>query len=146
MAKAKERDSYRSKLKAMGLRHTLPRERILAYLDNKNTHPTPEELYLGLKKKGFNIGLSTIYLNFQVLREAGLLWEFKDQKGNTRYDGFNERHHHLFCLQCGSIEDVLDKDLPTFDTTPIKKAIEAKNGWFVEEARLELRGVCPACQ
>ncbi len=146
MAKAKERDSYRSKLKAMGLRHTLPRERILAYLDNKNTHPTPEELYLALKKKGFNIGLSTIYLNLQVLREAGLLWEFKDQKGNTRYDGFNERHHHLFCLQCGSIEDVLDKDLPTFDTTPIKKAIEAKNGWFVEEARLELRGVCPACQ
>lgn len=51
MAKAKERDSYRSKLKAMGLRHTLPRERILAYLDNKNTHPTPEELYLGLKKR-----------------------------------------------------------------------------------------------
>lgn len=146
MAKAKERDSYRSKLKAMGLRHTLPRERILAYLDSKNTHPTPEELYLGLKKKGFDIGLSTVYLNLQVLREAGLLWEFKDQKGNTRYDGFNERHHHLFCLQCGSIEDVLDKDLPAFDTTPIKKAIEAKNGWFVEEARLELRGVCPACQ
>lgn len=74
------------------------------------------------------------------------MWEFKDQKGNARYDGFNERHHHLFCLQCGSIEDVLDKDLPAFDTTPIKKAIEAKNGWFVEEARLELRGVCPACQ
>ncbi len=146
MAKTKERESYRSQLKAVGLRHTLPRERILAYLDRKNTHPTPEELYHGLKKKGYDIGLSTVYLNLQVLRDSGLLWEFKDQKGNTRYDGYNEAHHHLFCLQCGNIEDILVKDLPEYDSEPIKKAVEAKNGWFVEDARLELRGVCPGCQ
>lgn len=146
MTKTKERESYRARLKAMGLRHTLPRERILAYLDRKNTHPTPEELYQALKKRGYNIGLSTVYLNLQVLREAGLLWEFKDQKGNTRYDGFCERHHHLFCLQCGSVEDLSAKDLPELDPKPIRKAVEAKNGWFIEEARLELRGVCPGCQ
>lgn len=146
MAKSKEQASYRTSLKALGLRHTLPREHILAYLDRKNTHPTPEELYQGLKKRGYDIGLSTVYLNLQVLREVGLVWEFKDQRGNTRYDGFSERHHHLFCLQCGSIEDVLEKDLPEFNPKSIKKAVEAKNGWFVDQARLELRGVCPRCQ
>ncbi len=146
MARTKERESYRLRLKAVGLRHTLPRERILAYLDRRNVHPTPEELYQALKKKGFAIGLSTVYLNLQVLRDAGLLWEFKDQKGNTRYDGFMERHHHLFCLQCGRIEDVLPKDLPEFEAEPVRKAIEGRNGWFVEDARLEMRGVCPACQ
>lgn len=146
MAKTKALESYRERLKALGLRHTQPRERILAYLDRKNTHPTPEELYQGLKKRGYDIGLSTVYLNLQVLREAGLLWEFKDQKGNTRYDGFNERHHHLFCLQCGSVEDVLASDLPEYNPESIKKALEARSGWFIEEARLELRGVCPRCQ
>ena len=146
MTKTKERDNYRSRLKAVGLRHTLPRERILAFLDRKNNHPTPEELYLGLRKKGYNIGLSTVYLNLQVLREAGLLWEFKDQKGQTRYDGFSEHHHHLFCLQCGRIEDILDGDLPGLEQERIKAALEARNGWFVAEAHLVLRGVCPRCQ
>jgi len=146
MSKSKARESYRLKLKAVGLRHTMPRERILAHLDRKGTHPTPEDLYQGLKKKGYEIGLSTVYLNLQVLRDSGLLWEFKDQKGNTRYDGFNEQHHHLYCIQCGSIEDVMVMELPQFDSEPIKNAMEAKNGWFVEEARLEFRGVCPKCQ
>jgi Fe2+ or Zn2+ uptake regulation protein len=146
MTKTKERDNYRSRLKAVGLRHTLPRERILAFLDRKNNHPTPEELYLGLRKKGYNIGLSTVYLNLQVLREAGLLWEFKDQKGQTRYDGFSEHHHHLFCLQCSRIEDILDEDLPGLEQERIKAALEARNGWFVAEAHLVLRGVCPRCQ
>jgi Fe2+ or Zn2+ uptake regulation protein len=146
MAKTKERESYRARLKAAGLRHTLPRERILAHLDRKSTHPTPEELYHSLRKKGYSIGLSTVYLNLQVLRDAGLLWELKDQKGNNRYDGFNEQHHHLVCLQCGSVEDILLKDLPEFDAGPLRQAVETQYGWFVEEARLELRGVCPQCQ
>jgi len=115
-------------------------------LDRKNIHPTPEELYQGLKKKGYAIGLSTVYLNLQVLRDAGLLWEFKDQQGNTRYDGFTEKHHHLFCLNCGKIEDILTKDLPEFNAEPIQKAIESRMGWFVEDPRLELRGFCPDCQ
>ncbi|RIH81935.1 Peroxide-responsive repressor PerR [Meiothermus luteus] len=146
MAKAKERESHRSRLRAAGLRHTLPRERILAYLDRKNTHPTPEELHQGLRKKGHNIGLSTVYLNLQVLRNAGLLWEFKDQQGHTRYDGYTERHHHLLCVQCGAVQDILARELPEFNPEPIKTAIENRTGWFVEEARLELRGVCPSCQ
>ena len=146
MAKVRERELHRGRLKGVGLRHTLPRERILSYLDRKNIHPTPEELYQGLKKKGYAIGLSTVYLNLQVLRDSGLLWEFKDQKGNTRYDGFTERHHHLFCMNCGKIEDVLVKDLPEFNAEPVQKAIESRYGWFIEDPRLELRGVCSDCQ
>ena len=42
MPRTKEKESYRARLKAVGLRHTLPRERILSFLDRKNVHPTPE--------------------------------------------------------------------------------------------------------
>ena len=45
MPRTKEKESYRARLKAVGLRHTLPRERILSFLDRKNVHPTPEELW-----------------------------------------------------------------------------------------------------
>lgn len=142
----KERDVYRMRLKGVGLRHTLPRERILAYLDRKNIHPTPEELYAGLKRKGYSIGLSTVYLNLQVLRDAGLVWEFKDQQGNTRYDGFSERHHHMVCVQCGRIEDIAIKDLTEFSDEAIKRSLESRTGWYIDDVRLEIRGVSPECQ
>lgn len=40
MAKTKEREVYRGRLKGVGLRHTLPRERILAFGSQKYT-PNP---------------------------------------------------------------------------------------------------------
>lgn len=143
----KDRDVYRIRLRSVGLRHTLPRERILAYLDRKNTHPTPEELFGGLRRKGYSIGLSTVYLNLQVLRDAGLVWEFKDQLGNTRYDGFSERHHHMVCLQSGRIEDISPKEVAQFipDET-IKRFLEGRTGWFIDEVRLEIRGISPEYQ
>ncbi len=132
MPRTKEKENYRARLKAVGLRHTLPRERILSYLDRKNVHPTPEELYQGLKKRGYDIGLSTVYLNLHVLREHGLLYEFKDPKGYTRYDGYNEPHVHLVCLSCGKVEDLLLKNLPELDVNPAMQAAAERTGWALE--------------
>ncbi len=143
MPKAKEKETYRSRLKAVGLRHTMPRERILSYLDRKNVHPTAEELYQGLKRKGAPIGLSTIYLNLHVLREHGLIYEFKDPKGETRFDGWTEPHAHLVDLETGKVVDLPLKDLG-LDREAFLKEMSAKTGWEVKDFRLELRGTPPA--
>jgi len=136
---------YRERLKNVGLRHTLPREKILSYLDRKNVHPTPEELYQGLRKKGYNIGLSTVYLNLQVLREAGLIREFKDTKGITRYDGYSKPHHHLVCRSCGRVEDILDTELP-HALRGVFPEVEEKTHWQVEEGWITFFGYCPRCK
>ncbi len=141
----KDRSVYRERLKSVGLRHTLPRERILSYLDRKNVHPTPEELYQGLRKKGYSIGLSTVYLNLQVLREAGLIREFKDPKGVTRYDGYSKPHYHLACRACGRVEDVLASELPEF-LEPVLPQVEEKSNWQVDEAWVTFVGYCPRCK
>ncbi len=146
MTRTTEKEVYQQRLHGVGLRYTLPRERLLSHLDSKNTHPTPEELYQGLKKKGYSIGLSTVYLNLQVLRDVGLLWEFKDQQGHTRYDGFSEKHHHAVCVNCGKINDVLMDEVPEFGGEAVVRAVEQQTGWFIADPRLELRGLCPDCQ
>lgn len=146
MPRMREKENYRARLKAVGLRHTLPRERILSYLDRKNVHPTAEELYNGLKKRGYDIGLSTVYLNLHVLREHGLIYEFRDPKGLTRYDGYTEPHVHLVCTSCGKVEDLLLKNLPELDLSQAQKAAAGKSGWALENFRLEFRGLCPNCQ
>jgi len=137
--------AYRERLRNVGLRHTLPRERILSYLDRKNVHPTPEELFQGLRKKGYAIGLSTVYLNLQVLRDVGLIYEFKDPKGVTRYDGYSKPHHHLACRSCGRVEDILASDLPEF-LEPVFPEVEAKSNWDIDSARVTFVGYCPRCK
>ncbi|TBH17571.1 Fur family transcriptional regulator [Thermus thermamylovorans] len=143
MPRTKEKESYRARLKAVGLRHTLPRERILTYLDRKNVHPTPEELYNGLKRRGYDIGLSTVYLNLHVLREHGLIYEFKDPKGYTRYDGYNEPHVHLTDVETGKVEDLPLKNLPDLDLEGLKRLVAERTGWEVQDVRIEFRGKGP---
>ncbi|TFU26421.1 Fur family transcriptional regulator [Thermus tengchongensis] len=143
MPRMREKENYRARLKAVGLRHTLPRERILSYLDRKNVHPTPEELYNGLKKRGYDIGLSTVYLNLHVLREHGLIYEFKDPKGNTRYDGYNEPHIHLTDLESGKVEDLPLKSLPELNLEELKRLVAERTGWEVQDVRIEFRGKAP---
>ncbi|MGQ9510766.1 MAG: Fur family transcriptional regulator [Thermaceae bacterium] len=139
MPKTKDKETYRSRLKAVGLRHTMPRERILSYLDRKNVHPTAEELYQGLKRKGASIGLSTIYLNLHVLRDRGLIYEFKDPRGETRFDGWSEPHVHLADLETGKVTDLSLKDLG-LDKEAFLKEMAEKTGWDLKDFRLELRG------
>ncbi|MGQ9753640.1 MAG: Fur family transcriptional regulator [Thermaceae bacterium] len=139
MPKTKDKETYRSRLKAVGLRHTMPRERILSYLDRKNVHPTAEELYQGLKRKGASIGLSTIYLNLHVLRDHGLIYEFKDPRGETRFDGWSEPHVHLVDLETGKVTDLPLKDLG-LDKEAFLKEMAEKTGWDLKDFRLELRG------
>ncbi len=146
MPRARGKEDYRVRLRAVGLRHTGPRERILSFLDRKNAHPTAEELYQALKRRGQEVGLSTIYLNLHVLREKGLVYEFKDPQGHTRYDGYSEPHVHLACPRCGKVEDFLLKNLPELDLEPALKALAERSGWALEGARIEFRGLCPACQ
>lgn len=138
-----EKERYRGKLKEAGLRHTLPRDRILAVLDRKNAHYTAEEIFKRLRDRGFDVGLSTIYLNLHVLREHGIIQEFRDLQGNTRYDGWTEPHLHLVSLEDGRIEDLPLREIPEVDLTPILAAIEAKTGWKIKDFRLEFRGSPP---
>ncbi len=142
---ASVRRDHRGRLRGAGLRHTVPRERILAYLDRKNVHPTPEELYRGLRKKGYDIGLSTVYLNLQVLKQAGLVWDFKDPLGMTRYDGYTRPHHHLICLACGRVEDILTDKLPELASEALAERLPAPEGWRVVGARVLFTGYCPRC-
>ena len=145
VARIREKSAvYRERLKSKGLRHTQPRERILAYLDRKNVHPTPEELYRGLRKKGHDIGLSTIYLNLHVLRDVGLVREFKDPKGQTRFDGWSKPHHHLFCRVCGRVEDLPAGQAP--DPMEAKEDVEVATDWRLESAQITYWGLCPRCK
>ena len=93
-------------LREHGLRFSRPRELILGYLLEEDKHVSAEGLYLALKQRGENLSLSTVYLNLNVLAEAGLVREFKGSSGQAFFDSNMTPHYHVVCRETGEILDV----------------------------------------
>jgi Fe2+ or Zn2+ uptake regulation protein len=139
--------AYRHLLQEKGLRYSKPREIILGYFKEKDKHESAESLYLSLKDRGHNLSLSTVYLNLGVLKDAGLIREFKGATGESVFDSNVSPHHHLICRDCSQVIDL--PNLNIAGKTPkefLKHHAEKVSGWTVDEPNLDLFGLCPKCQ
>ena len=136
----------RDLLREYGLRYSKPREIILGFFRERDTHVSAEGLYTALKGRGENLSLSTVYLNLSVLTGVGLVREFSGVGGEALYDSRIEPHYHLLCQRCGA---VLDLPIPNVEGVApsrfLKERAEEVSGWRVEEPTLNLKGVCPGC-
>lgn len=139
-------DAMRDILKAHGLRYSKPREKILHYFGERDTHVSAEGLYLDLKRRGQDLSLSTVYLNLGVLKNAGLIREFTGVNGEALYDSNVGPHHHLICKQCGEVLDLPETLIEgSAPARFLRKRAEAISGWHVDEPNLDLYGLCPTC-
>jgi len=133
-------------LRACGLRPTEARRIILAALRNTCDHPTVEMLRTALEAQGHQIGVATAYQNLNRLAEAGLVVRFLDRQGLLRFDANVSPHHHLLCTTCGRIADVELDSGGARRLWGVADGVAAEHrSWQLENARLELRGMCPAC-
>ncbi len=82
--------------------------------------------------------MGTIYRTLAVLRDAGLIQEFKDGPV-SRYDANIGGHDHAHCVACGRVQDIARRPLP-------EAAGGDLGGFQVLSHRLEVYGVCSACQ
>jgi Fur family peroxide stress response transcriptional regulator len=137
----------RQLLQHHGLRYSRPREVILGYFKERDQHISAEALHQSLKERGFDFSLSTIYLNLNVMTDAGLIRELSGVSGEAIYDSNLRPHHHLICKRCGAV-----MDLPSIDvagqrlTDVLKEHAAAQTGWAVDEVELDVFGHCPGCE
>lgn len=139
-----ESSPVRDLLRDHGLRYSRPREAILEFFRQGDRHVSAEGLHLALKGRGEDLSLSTVYLNLNVLREAGLIREFVGTQGESLYDSNVDPHYHLICRETGEVLDVPTLEV---DGVPLgrylKERVEALTGWQVEEPSFDLRGRSP---
>jgi len=138
-------DKMRDELKVHGLRYSRPRAAILSFMQERDMHINAEGLHLALKERGEDLSLSTIYLNLNVLKEAGLVRELRGISGEAIYDSnTRDPHYHLVCQKTGKVIDIPAIEI---DGVPLgqflKRTIEDATGWQVDEPEVQLRGVAP---
>jgi len=136
----------RGLLTSRGLRYSRPRALILSYFREDAKHVNAETLYHTLKARGNTLSLSTVYLNLGVLKEAGLVREFRGLAGELVYDSNASLHGHLICKSCECVVDLPEEVSLGEAQQDLKLRVETVSGWQVEAPTLDLYGICPGCR
>jgi Fur family transcriptional regulator, ferric uptake regulator len=139
----KPTDHLTEYLAVKGLKSTTQRGKILKIFVDARQHLSAEELFLRVKKAHPGIGYATVYRTLKLLAEAGLAQERRFEDGFTRYEHTNaDTHHdHLICTRCGAIIEFENERIEQ-----LQQDVAKKNRFKVQTHKLELYGLCEACQ
>lgn len=145
--KEKEAERINDLLRSKGYKLTVQRQAIVdVFLENMDTHLSPEEVYEFVKEKYPEIGLATVYRALQLFEKLGVLYRLNFDDGCSRYeltgsvDG-EHHHHHLICLDCGK---VLEVKLDLLDN--LEDEIEKEEEFEIVDHNLQFFGYCKDCK
>ncbi len=127
--------------KEAGLTTTHQRTAIYRVLVESRDHPSPELVYERVSREIPEISRATVYKNIRTFIDAGMLREVSELHQTNRLDPNLERHHHLICTGCRKVVDYRDDQLDS-----IRASNQQPDGFQINEYRVEIRGLCPACQ
>lgn len=131
---------FSQRCRSLGLNLTHQRLAVFKALYASTDHPSAETIYNKLKRDIPTISLATIYKTLELFREIGELTEVNVLR-TARFDSNTTPHHHLVCIECNRIDDIMDLSLN--DLTQEKAA---NYSYDVVEGRMEFRGYCPDCK
>lgn len=114
-------------------------------LEHQDDHLSAEDVYLLVKEKAPEIGLATVYRTLELLNELKIVHKLNFGDGVARYEfraeGAERHHHHLICVQCGAVDEILEDLLKN-----VEKKVEADFNFKILDHRLIFHGICHRCQ
>lgn len=132
----------REALEASGQRFTEQRSAVYRYLRGTETHPSADDVFTSVRKVIPDISLATVYKSLETLVSCGLAMKLTYGDGSARYDGRTDPHPHARCRSCGAVMDLPGELNATSFTDPERLPA----GFMVEGYRVEVVGLCGACQ
>jgi Fur family peroxide stress response transcriptional regulator len=124
--------------RGLPFKRTPQRLAILEYLAGNKSHPSAEEIYRAVSKTYQSMSFATVYNTLHALTKAGALRELTIDPARKRYDPDTSDHHHLICMECGRIADVIGG---VFVELPQEMA----QGYSLIGNHVEFYGYCQSC-
>jgi len=124
-----------------GYRMTEPRRSLATLIADQDGHFTAAELVVAARARKLGVGRATVFRTLEVLEAIGAVERIDLPSGEHAYVGCEPaHHHHVVCSRCGRTSEIDDAGL-----RPVMREVARQTGYRVDEHRLELFGVCPAC-
>lgn len=138
--------NIKSRFHQFGYKYTEQRQLILnALLENPSSHLSSDDICEFLKQKKINIGQSTVYRTLIMLEKMQIVQRIDFEDGFTRYeladDTEGHTHHHLICMECGSITDIKNDLLED-----LEQHIADNYDFMIEDHCLKFFGLCKNCK
>ena len=126
-----------------GVRSTRQRSAIIALLDSVDEFRSAQELHDELRRRGENIGLTTVYRTLQSLSSAHLVDMVRTATGESVYRRCSapDHHHHLVCRHCGSAVEVSGREVESWAAE-----VAGAHGFSDVSHTIELFGTCADCR
>ncbi|KKB36433.1 ferric iron uptake transcriptional regulator [Bacillus thermotolerans] len=139
-------DRIKKQLHSASYKLTPQREAtVRVLLEHEEDHLSAEDVYLLVKEKAPEIGLATVYRTLELLTELKVVDKINFGDGVSRYDlrqeGAAHFHHHLVCIECGSVDEIQEDLLGE-----VEQVVERDWKFQVKDHRLTFHGVCWRCQ
>ena len=134
-------DDIQQKFRDCGLKSTPQRTAIYQALVQSTAHPTAEDLFAQVSPALPMLSMNTVYYTLDVLRTAGLIQEVNIGHDRARFDANLTPHHHVICLSCQTILDVMDPRLNQL--TPPSGLPE---DFEITNHQVAFRGYCGTCR
>jgi Fe2+ or Zn2+ uptake regulation protein len=137
-------DQVRRRLGERGVRYTPHRRAVVTALARADGPRSAAELRDDI---GDSIPVSSLYRSLGVLERAGVLTPHLGSRDVIRYElaeWISGHHHHLVCIDCGSVEDVT---VPSPVESEVRSLVAGiAGGSFTPLAHtLEIEGRCARC-
>ena len=124
-----------------GYRLTVPRRSLAALIADQDGHFTAAELVATARSRRLGVGRATVFRTLEVLEELGAVERLDLPSGEHAYVGCEPaHHHHIVCSRCGRTSEIDDAGLRS-----VVREVGRQTGFRVDDHRLELFGLCPAC-
>ncbi len=132
-----------NELKRAGLKATLPRMKILEFLENSEVrHMSAEDVYKALLETGEEVGLATVYRVLTQFETAGLVVRHHFEGGQSVFEMAHGKHHdHILCVRCGRVDEFVDDIIEER-----QEKIAKEKGYAMTDHSLYIYGVCADCQ
>jgi Fe2+ or Zn2+ uptake regulation protein len=123
-----------------GYRVTAPRRAVAGLVAARTGPFTAADLVADARAQRLGLGRATVFRALDLLTELRLVERLDLPSGAHAYVACESApHHHVVCTRCGRVTEV------DCGIGPIARDVEDRTGYRVDEHRLELFGVCPAC-
>ncbi len=125
------------------VRDTAPRRAIMQLIAARDGHFTANDLIEDARSRAVSVGRATVFRTLDLLTDQGSLERLDLPSGEHAYVACAPRqhHHHVICSRCGASVEVVDSGLQD-----VVHEIGSLSGYRIDSHRLELYGLCPACQ
>lgn len=122
-------------------RATKQRAAITELLDSLEEFKSAQELHDELRRRGENIGLTTVYRTLQAMSTANQVDTLRTDNGEAVYRRCStHHHHHLVCRDCGATVEVEGPEVESWAA-----AVAADHGFTDVSHTVEIFGTCTAC-